>query len=246
MSCAAKSGVARAPDRALWRRGESAGAALPADFYRRNVVSVARDLLGMVLVSTVDGELATGVIVETEAYLGRDDPASHASVLKGRTKRNQAMFGPAGQSYVYRSYGIHWCLNVVTGNEGQPQAVLLRALDPLEGLEAMQRRRRRSDALTTGPGRLCQALGVTDALYSHDLRKPPLRLCEGWRLPNACVAVSGRVGVSVAAEWPLRYFVVGNPCVSRGTHSRANARLPSPGPPKVDEHVLERADSLGG
>jgi DNA-3-methyladenine glycosylase len=158
----------------------------------------------------------SGVIVETEAYRGLDDPASHAATRIGRTARNAAMFGPPGRAYVYRIYGMHWCMNVVTGAEGDPQAVLLRALDPLEGEDVMRARRGGGDGrLAAGPGMLCQALGVTNEQYGHDLSRPPLELRTGWRIAPKNVGVSGRIGVREAADWPLRFFVRGNPSVSR-------------------------------
>jgi DNA-3-methyladenine glycosylase len=155
------------------------------------------------------------MIVETEAYHGADDPASHAATRSGRTARNAAMFGPPGRAYVYRIYGMHWCVNVVTGAEGDAQAVLVRALDPLTGLETMLARRGRASGLASGPGRLCQALGITGELYGHDLTRPPLEIRAGWSVPDADVAVSGRIGVRAAADWPRRFFVRGNAAVSR-------------------------------
>ena len=184
-------------------------------FFARPVEVVARELLGARLVSTVGRVLTAGVIVETEAYCGREDPASHAATRVGRTARNAAMFGPSGRAYVYRSYGMHWCVNVVTGWEGDPQAVLLRALDPLAGEEEMVRRRGRVEALASGPGRLCRALGITGVLYGHDLRQPPLEVRVGWTVPDSQVVVSGRIGVRAAADRPLRFFVHGSPGVSR-------------------------------
>jgi DNA-3-methyladenine glycosylase len=184
---------------------------------------VARALLGARLVSTVDGVSVAGVIVETEAYLGSDDPASHAATRIGLTPRNRAMFGPPGRAYVYRSYGVHWCMNVVTGAEGDAQAVLLRGLDPLEGLEAMAHRRRGRLPLASGPGRLCEALGITGELYGHDLSEPPLQLLGGWSVPEHRVSVSGRIGVSAARDWPLRFYVRNNPGVSGRGFARAAA-----------------------
>jgi DNA-3-methyladenine glycosylase len=125
------------------------------------------------------------------------------------------MFGPAGRAYVYRIYGMHWCVNVVTGAEGDPQAVLVRALDPLDGRAEMAARRGGQSALASGPGRLCQALGITGALYGHDLARPPLEVRPGWGVPDADVGVSGRIGVRAAHDWPLRFFVRGHPEVSR-------------------------------
>lgn len=179
------------------------------------VPRVARALLGVRLVSTVGGEPVVGVIVETEAYLGADDPASHAATRTGVTERNRAMFGPPGRAYVYRSYGIHWCLNVVAGTEGEGGAVLIRGLDLLAGHESARRRRGGTTLLTRGPGRLAQALGVTDALYGHDLSAPPLYLLPGWRVDDADVAVTPRIGIRRAAERLLRYHVRGSPGVSR-------------------------------
>ena len=165
--------------------------------------------------STVDGRRATGVIVEVEAYTGPDDPASHAAARIGRTRRNASMFGPPGTAYVYLSYGVHWCLNVVTGSTGDPCAVLLRAVDPIEGLGVMAARRGRERDLASGPGRVGQAFGITDALNTHDLSSSPLRLLPGWPTPPGSIEVSPRVGVSRAQDWPLRFSVRGNASVSR-------------------------------
>jgi DNA-3-methyladenine glycosylase len=169
-------------------------------------------------------------VVETEAYLGPEDPASHASTRSGITPRNRVMFGPAGRAYVYRSYGVHWCLNVITGGEGEGQGVLLRGLEPLSGLEWMTRRRSGRTPLAAGPGRLAQALGVTGVLDDHPLHRAPLELLPGWPVPDSDVGVTGRVGVAQAAEWPLRFFVKGSPGVSRASpHPGRRARLPSLG-----------------
>lgn len=189
--------------------------AFPGSFFVADVRIVARALLGARLVSTVGEGRTVGMIVETEAYLGAEDPASHAATRTGRTRRNEAMFGPPGRAYVYRIYGIHWCLNVVTGPAGHARAVLLRGLEPLEGVDLMIARRGRSSDLASGPGRLCQALGVDGRLYGHDLRHPPLRVLPGWRVPEEDVQVTGRIGVRKAADWPLRFFVRGSPGVSR-------------------------------
>jgi len=171
----------------------------------------ARGLLGSLLVSTVDGVEASGAIVETEAYLGSDDPASHA--FRGRTPRNEAMFGPAMTLYVYLSYGVHHCINVVTGEEGDAGAVLIRALEPVSGLEVMALRRGRTGELCSGPGRLSQALGITMRHNRHDLSLPPIRLLVRPPAPDAEVGTSGRIGVSRAADRPLRFFVRGHPAV---------------------------------
>lgn len=198
-----------------WRSGESCDDAFPTVVVRQSVVSAARDLIGTVLESTVGGRTVSGVIVETEAYDGPDDPASHAATVQGPTARNRVMFGPPGFAYVYRSYGVHWCMNVVTGEEGRASAVLLRGLEPIEGGELMTERRAGRTPLAAGPGRLCQALGITEVLYGHDLRATPLVLRSGWRVEDDRIGVSGRVGISQAAERPYRFYLRGSPGVSR-------------------------------
>ncbi len=185
-------------------------------FFEQPVTTVARKLLGTLLVSTVDDVRTIMMIVETEAYGGADDPASHAAVRAGVTTRNRAMFGPSGHAYVYRSYGIHWCLNVVTGAEGEGQAVLLRGASPVEGEDVMGARRSGRRPLGAGPGRLAEAVGVTDALYGHDLALEPLVLAAGWRVDAARVGVSGRIGVTAGAERPYRFYVRG----ARGVSGR--------------------------
>ena len=171
--------------------------------------------------------MCEGVIVETEAYLGPEDPASHASTRR-ITDRNRIMFGPAGVAYVYRSYGVHWCLNIVTGREGQGEAVLLRGLEPLAGEEAMRARRGGRDPVAAGPGRLTQALGVDGDLDGHRLDRPPLELMPGWAVSEEQVAVTGRVGISKVPEWPLRFFVKASPGVSRAAaHPGDPDALPS-------------------
>lgn len=165
--------------------------------------------------STCEGRRTAGVIVETEAYGGAEDPASHAATRAGRTARNAPMFGPSGTTYVYRSHGLHWCVNVVTGEPGDPQAILLRGLEPLEGEDVMLDRRRGRRPLAAGPGRLCQALGIDGSLNGHALCHAPLVLESGWSVPDDRVVVSGRVGVSAGAELPRRFYVAGSPGVSR-------------------------------
>jgi DNA-3-methyladenine glycosylase len=189
--------------------------ALPPGFFAREVDEVARHLLGIRILSTVGGARVQGVVVETEAYRGPDDPASHAATRTGVTDRNRAMFGPPGRAYVYRSYGIHWCLNVVTGGEGRPQAVLLRGAEILDGRGTARSRRGGRAPLAAGPGRLCQSFAVDSALYGHDLTRAPLTLRPGWAVEEGAVGVSGRIGVREAADWPLRFYVRGSPGVSR-------------------------------
>ena len=179
--------------------------------------AVARDLLGWEVESTVGGVRTSGRIVEVEAYTGPDDPASHAAERIGRTRRNSSMFGPPGIAYVYLIYGMHWCLNVVTGREGFPAAVLVRALEPLAGEATMAARRGRNRDLCSGPARLCQALGVTGELDGHTLDRAPLRLVPRKPVPDGSVARSPRIGVTRARDRELRFFLQGNPHLSRRT-----------------------------
>lgn len=165
--------------------------------------------------STVGGVEVSGTIVETEAYGGPEDPASHAYTVSGITERNRAMFGPPGRAYVYRSYGVHWCLNVVSSWDGEPGAVLVRGLDPVSGTDVMRTRRSGRRPLAAGPGRLCEALAVTGELYGHDLGRAPLRLLPGAPIPSDQVGASGRVGVRRGADWPHRVYVRGAAGVSR-------------------------------
>jgi DNA-3-methyladenine glycosylase len=177
-------------------------------FFARSVHEVAPDLIGATLL--VDG--VGGIVVEVEAY-DAEDPASHG--YGGRAPRNEAMFGPPGHAYVYRSYGIHWCLNLVCEPEGRASAVLVRALEPTEGVEAM-RARRGVDAprlLCSGPGRLCQALGVTRAYDGLPLDEPPFRIVPRAAAPQ--ILAVPRIGITRAAELPWRYVAVGSPFISR-------------------------------
>jgi len=180
--------------------------ALTRAFFARDALSVARDLIGVVLL--VDG--VGGMIVEAEAY-DPTDPASH-SYEGRRTPRNESMFGPAGQSYVYRSYGVHWCLNFVCGGGG---AALIRALEPIAGVEAMQRRRGpvKANQLCAGPGRLTQALAITGALDGKPLDKPPFLLKA--RTGRAEIVVGPRIGITRAIEMPWRFGMAGSRFVSR-------------------------------
>ena len=169
---------------------------------------MAAELVGATLL--VDG--VGGTIVETEAY-DRDDPASHS--FPGPRPRNRVMFGPPGRAYVYRSYGLHWCLNLVCGPEGHGAAVLIRALEPTLGLDAMARRRLAADPrrLCAGPGRLCQALGVTGAQNGLPLDAPPFRLTA--RPAPADLAIGPRIGISKGLDRPWRFGLRGSPYLSR-------------------------------
>ncbi|HSM07592.1 MAG TPA: DNA-3-methyladenine glycosylase [Gemmatimonadota bacterium] len=177
------------------------------DFYARSALEVARALLGCVLTREGPGEapVVAGRIVETEAYTGLDDPASHAAARIGRTARNDPLFGPPGTAYVHLNYGIHWCLNAVTGAEGVPSGVLIRALEPLDGLETMRGRRDGRDALTNGPGRLTQALAIGPELQGHPLDRAPLRITPGDPVPDVYAQRSPRIGISRATDRLYRF-----------------------------------------
>ena len=181
---------------------------LTQSFFDRSVLEVAPELIGATLLVGGIG----GVIVEVEAY-HHTEPAAHS--YRGRTARNAVMFGPAGFAYVYRSYGIHWCLNFVCEGKGSASAVLLRALQPTEGLATMRRRRGLADErlLCSGPGRLCEALAVTDAHYALRLDRPPFAL---FARPGAVeIATGPRIGLTKAVELPWRYGLAGSPFLSK-------------------------------
>jgi DNA-3-methyladenine glycosylase len=192
------------------------GEPLPRAFYDRDPALVSRELLGAVLECRTREGVASGRIVETEAYMGPHDPACHA--VAGNTPRTKSLFAAPGTSYVYLIYGMYWCFNAVTREEGFGSAVLIRALEPVAGEALMHTRRPRVKSrheLTNGPGKLCLALGIE---REHDgllLSEPPLRILAGDRVPDDEVLVSPRIGITKAADWPLRFFVAGNPFVSR-------------------------------
>jgi len=193
------------------------GRILPRDFYDRETEIVARALLGTVLEHDTDDGIASGIIVETEAYIGEHDLACHAAV--GRTARTEKLYGPPGLAYVYFIYGMYWCFNAVTRAEGLPSAVLVRALEPLDGIDLMQKRRPRikSDVeLTNGPGKLCAALGITGSLNGKVLQRKPIVIREGERVPDEDIEITARIGITKSADWPLRFIVRGNRHVSRG------------------------------
>lgn len=188
---------------------------VPADHLARPVPEVARALLGCVIESTVNHRPVVGVIVETEAYLGPEDPASHAATRSGVTERNRGMFGTVGRAYVYRSYGVHWCLNIVAHPDEAAGAVLIRGLDLIDGQQHALERRAGRRPLAAGPGRLAQALGLDGSHNGHDLTLAPLRLLRGWSVPDEQVGATPRIGITRAADAPLRYFIAGRPGVSR-------------------------------
>jgi DNA-3-methyladenine glycosylase len=181
---------------------------LTRDFFARSVHEVAPELIGASLLFAGVG----GTIVEVEAY-DQDDPASHG--FRGRTARTASMFGPPGHAYVYRSYGIHWCLNLVCAEIGRSEAALVRALEPTRGLETMRERRgvAPEHALCSGPGKLCQALGITRADDGLPLDEPPFELLA--REGEPPLAVGTRIGITRAAEQPWRYGLAGSPFLSR-------------------------------
>ena len=188
------------------------GPILKRSFYERSVVDVARDLLGKAL---VHGATA-GVIVETEAYLGGDDLASHSA--RGITDRTRVIFGPPGHAYVYFIYGMYECLNLVAEAEGTPGCVLLRALEPARGVAIMKRRRpaaRTLEDLASGPGKLTLALGITRADNGADVTRGLLVVREPLEPREFDIETTPRIGVRHCADWPLRYIVRGNPFVSR-------------------------------
>jgi len=193
------------------------GRVLPRSFYDRETEVVARELLGTVLECATEDGTASGIIVETEAYLGEHDLACHAAV--GRTARTEHLYGPPGISYVYFIYGMYWCFNAVTRAEGMPSAVLVRALEPLEGISLMRKRRPRAKAdadLTNGPGKLCQALAITGSMTGKPLQRKPLVIREGQPIADREVEITTRIGITKSAEWPLRFIVRDNKYVSKG------------------------------
>jgi DNA-3-methyladenine glycosylase len=193
-------------------RAQEVVSVLPRSFYARGTVDVARDLLGKVLVHGY----AAGIIVETEAYLGGDDLASHSAA--GITDRTRVIFGPPGHAYVYLSYGMHDCMNIVAERAGKPGCVLIRALEPSEGLDVMRARRpkaRTDRDLTSGPGKLTRALAINRTHTGVDMTKGDLVVMDP---PAACrfeIAVSPRIGITKCAELPLRFSIEGNRFVSR-------------------------------
>ena len=193
---------------------------VPAKFYMKRPEVVARELLGKLVVRRLEGQTLIGRVVETEAYLGENDPASHS--FPGLTNRNSVLFGPPGRAYVYFIYGMHYCLNVSCEPDGQAGGVLFRALEPVSGLAEMARLRGLADGasprlLTSGPGRLCQALGIVrEGINGVDLTSPKsiLQIVADGFVPEA-VTITPRIGISKASERPLRFLISGNRFVSK-------------------------------
>lgn len=194
---------------------------MPASFYRRPTLTVLEDLIGKVLVHTVRGRRTSGIIVEAEAYIGEDDPACHAA--PGPTKRNAPLYGPPGRAYVYLNYGIHYLVNAVTEGEGHPAAVLIRALEPIEGIDLMARRRGwaasqlakpgSTHGLCRGPGNLTVALGITMARNRSDLTRGPL-VIEDHDITPTALRWSPRIGIRVGTESQWRCEWRQHPSVS--------------------------------
>ena len=188
-------------------------------FFRQDTVELARKLLGCLLVHRTTDGVAGGMIVETEAYVGAVDKACHA--YQNRSERTEIMYQDGGYAYVYFIYGMHHCFNVVTGSQGEGSAVLVRALEPVIGLDLMQYRRNTKllEGLCSGPGKVCQALGVTKNEYGLDLCDPasPLRLIRYRNIPDKQIVATPRINVAYAEEaaaWPWRFYVKGNAFVS--------------------------------
>jgi len=206
MIAAAARGVRRSGRRSI----------LPRAFYARETEVVARELLGAILeCATGDGRVA-GRIVETEAYIGEHDLACHAAA--GLTPRTSPLYGEPGTAYVYLIYGMHWCFNAVTRPAGKPSAVLVRAVEPMEGVAMMRCRRpnaRRDIDLTNGPGKVCQALGIDGSLNRRPLQRPPLVIRQGDTVDDTAVSVTPRIGITRSADWPLRWILAESPYVSK-------------------------------
>ena len=190
---------------------------LPRAFYARKTIDVARDLLGKILVHRE----TSGRIVETEAYLGATDLAAHSA--RGLTPRTRVIFGPPGHAYVYFIYGMYECLNLVAEPDGQPGCVLIRALEPVAGIETMQRRRsaaHKLHELASGPGRLTLALAITRAQNGVDVTRGDLTVRTAPAPEPFEIEVTPRIGIRHCADWPLRYIIKGNPFVSRRPRPR--------------------------
>ena len=192
---------------------------LPRSFYEEDVLAVAKNLLGKVLVHDTPEGMTSSRIVETEAYRGPEDSAAH-SARGRRTARVEPMYGEKGHAYIYFIYGMHWCFNVTAGaTPGKPEAVLVRALEPVGGIELMAKRRGTQNVanLSNGPGKLCMAMSLTGAKTKADLTKPPLFIAEAQTVPQECILATTRIGVDYAGEWknkPWRFYIKDNSFVS--------------------------------
>ena len=194
---------------------------LKREFYTRNLLFVARELLGKILVKKSGSNILSGKIVEVEAYHGDYDQASHA--FKGKTKRNEVMFNEGGCLYVYFTYGVHYCANVVIGKKGKGIAVLIRAIEPVEGIDTMIKNRfgkeliqdKEKYSLTNGPGKLCQALGINRNHNGVDLTGNQIFILDQPKLKNKEIGVSKRIGITRSVDLQWRFYIKDNPFVSR-------------------------------
>ena len=202
-------------DAARTARRSRLGTPLARTFYDRPTEQVARDLLGAMLECRTPEGVTRARIVETEAYLGPHDAACHA--VAGLTPRTTHLFGPAGNSYVYFIYGMYWCFNAVTREAGHGSAVLVRGVHPVDGIDLMRARRpraKRDRDLTNGPGKLCLAMGIVGAMSGQSLLRPPVRILAGEQISDDRILVTPRIGITRAADWPLRFLVRDDPYVS--------------------------------
>jgi DNA-3-methyladenine glycosylase len=194
---------------------------LPREFYIRPVITVARELLGKVIVKNENGITLSGRIVEVEAYNGETDEAAHS--FNGKTKRNEVMFNEGGYFYVYFTYGAHYCCNIVTGKIGKGTAVLIRAVEPLSGIEIMINNRFKRKLknekeiinLTSGPGKICEAFGFNKEHSGLDLTKNFVYLIDQKKLERNKIGISKRIGITKSVDLPWRFFEIGNPFLSR-------------------------------
>jgi DNA-3-methyladenine glycosylase len=190
---------------------------LPRSFYLRPTLTVAKDLLGKYIARRINDKILIGKIVETEAYLGDNDPASHA--YRGKTKRNEVMFGEGGHLYVYFTYGMHFCANVVTDAEGRGRAVLLRAVEPLEGRDIMVKNRKLKDTkyikLTNGPAKFCEAFVINSKDNGTDLLGDEIFITTGGNIPRKQIISASRIGITSGTEKRWRYYIKGNPFISK-------------------------------
>jgi len=192
---------------------------LDKDFFNQDTQKTAQELLGKTLVRIVDRKVLTGIICETEAYIGLQDKASHAS--RGRTKRTETMFGESGVWYVYMIYGFYYCLNIVTEKKDYPAAVLIRAIEPKRGIKIMKENRKTDNIrnLTSGPGKLCQAMGIDKKDNGTSaFKKDKLYIQEGIKIPENNIVKTKRIGVDYAGVWkdkPLRFYIKNSEYVSR-------------------------------
>lgn len=188
---------------------------LTMNFFNRETSLVAKDLLGKIMTVNYAGTNLSGIVTETEAYLGFNDPGSHS--FRGKTKRNAAMFGPAGVSYIYQIYGIYFCYNVTTDREDVPAAVLIRALEPLAGIEIMQKNRGREELkdLLSGPAKLVQAMGITKEMNGTSAIDGPVRFYAKDREASFEIVETTRIGLSQGEDLMLRYYIKNNPYISR-------------------------------